>query len=132
LEPLAVFLNHHGLKKYLTDNKIAKVLQSVARLVHPNLSKDKISCFSSHSGRVWALVLLDEVGMPPEFVQFWLCWLGESYRLYLQDTLIIQIKHLNALSKASDKVMQLLGNNCTIPPDNVPPDDEMGEYTSEN
>jgi hypothetical protein len=82
-EPLAVFLNHHSLKEYLTGNKIAKILQTVARLVHPDLSKDKISYFSLPSGRVWALVLLDEAGMPPKFVQFRLRWLGESYRLYL-------------------------------------------------
>jgi hypothetical protein len=108
-EPLAVFLNRHGLKKYLTGNKITEILQSVARLVHPNLSKDKISHFSSHSGRVWALVLLDEAGMPPEFVQFWLRWLGESCRLYLQDTLVIQNKHLNALNKALMRSCNYLG-----------------------
>jgi hypothetical protein len=39
---------------------------------------------------------------------------------------------LNALNKASDKVMQLLGNNCMILPNNVPLDDEMGECASEN
>ncbi len=127
-----VFLNHHRNKKYLTGNKIAKILQTVARLVHPDLSKDKISRFSLHSGRVWALVLLDEAGMPPKFVQFRLRWLGESYRLYLHDTLVIQNKHLNAINKASNKVMQLLGNNCMILPDEVPLDNEMGEYASEN
>jgi hypothetical protein len=74
-EPLAVFLNHHGLKKYLIGNKIAKILQTVARLVYLDLSNNKISRFSLHSGRVWALVLLDEVGMPPEFDQFCLRWL---------------------------------------------------------
>jgi hypothetical protein len=82
-EPLAVFLNHHGLKTYLTSNKTAKILQTVAGLVHPNLSKDKFSHFSSHSERAWALVLLDKAAMPPKFVQFRLRWLGESYRLYL-------------------------------------------------
>jgi hypothetical protein len=81
-EPLAVFLNCHGLKKYLTSNKIAKILQSVARTAHSKLSKDKISHFLSHSGIVWALVLLDEAGMSPEFIQFQLRWLGKSYRLY--------------------------------------------------
>jgi hypothetical protein len=130
-EPLAVFLNHHGLKKYLTGNKIAKILQTVARPVHPDLSKDKISPFSLHSGRVWALVLLDEADMPPKLVHFRLCWLGEPYRLCLRDTLVIQSNHLNALNKASNKVMRLLWNNCTILPDEVPLDDEMGEYASE-
>ncbi len=40
-EPMAVFLNNSGNKKYLTGNKISKVLRSIARAVHPNLSKDK-------------------------------------------------------------------------------------------
>jgi hypothetical protein len=41
---------------------------------------------------------------------------------------ILQRKHVNALSKESDKVMRLLGNNRNILPYIVPVDDEMGEY----
>ncbi len=89
---LSSFLEPSWPKKYLTANKIAQILQTDARSVHPDLSKDKISHFSSHSGRVRALVLLDEAGMPPKFVQFCLRWLGESFRLYLQDTLVIHNK----------------------------------------
>ncbi len=59
-KPMAVFVNKSGKKKYLTGNKTSNVLRSVARAVHPNLSEDKIKQFSSHSGRVWALVLLDD------------------------------------------------------------------------
>jgi hypothetical protein len=40
-EPMAVFLNKSGNKKYLTGNKISKVLRSIARAVHPNLFEDK-------------------------------------------------------------------------------------------
>jgi hypothetical protein len=40
-EPMAVFLNKSGNKKYLTGNKISKVLRLIARAVHPNLFKDK-------------------------------------------------------------------------------------------
>ena len=47
--------------------------------------------------------------MSPEFIQFRLCWLGASYRLYLQDTSVIQSKHISALNKASNEVIQLLG-----------------------
>ena len=54
--------------------------------------------------------------------------MGESYRLYLRDTSILQRKHVDALSKESDKVMRLLGNNRDILPNFVPVDDEMGEY----
>ncbi len=131
-EPLAVFLNHQNQKKYLTGSKIAEILQATASLVHPDLTKDKISRLSLHSGRVWALVLLDEAGMSPEFIQFRLLWLGASYRLYLQDTSVIQNKHISALNKAPNKIIQLLGKNCTILPSDVPIDEGMGEYKSED
>jgi len=131
-EPLAVFLNHQNQKKYLTGSKIAEVLQATASLVHPELTNDEISRFSSHSGRVWALVLLDEAGMSPEFIQFRLRWLGASYRLYLRDTSVIQRKHISALNEASNEVVQLLGKNSTILPSDVPIDEEMGEYNSED
>jgi hypothetical protein len=67
-QPLGVFINHHGIKKYLTGSKIAKLLQSVAQKVHPNMTREEISRFSLHSGCVWAVVLLDKAGMPPEFI----------------------------------------------------------------
>ena len=69
-EPLAVFLNNQNQKKYLTGSKIAEILQAAALQVHPDLTKDEISRFTLHSGRVWALVLLNEAGMSPEFIQF--------------------------------------------------------------
>jgi hypothetical protein len=79
-EPMAVFVNKFGITKYLTGNKISDVLQSIAKAVHPDLSDDEIKHFSSHSERVWALVLLDEAGMTPAFVISCLCWMGESFK----------------------------------------------------
>jgi hypothetical protein len=89
-QPMGVYVNHQGLVKYLTGNKISELLQAVAKKCHPDLTKDEISCFSSHSGRVWAVVLLDEAEMNPDFIKSWLRWMGESYRLYLRDTAILQ------------------------------------------
>jgi hypothetical protein len=54
--------------------------------------------------------------------------MGESYKLYLRDTSVLQQQHVDALSNESDKVMRLLGNNRDILPNIVPLDDEMGEY----
>ncbi len=54
--------------------------------------------------------------------------MGESYRLYLHDTSILQQKHVNALKKESDKVIQLHGSNHDILPNIVPVDEEKGEY----
>ncbi len=67
-KPMGVFVNELGIKKYLTRGKIAKVLQSIAKRVHPDLSAEELSRFSLHLGRVWALVLLDEAGMSPAFM----------------------------------------------------------------
>ena len=124
-EPMGVFVNKTGSTKYLTGNKIQEVLQSIAKEVHPDLTKDELKRFSSHSGRVWALVLLDEAGMSPVFMTARLRWMGESYKLYLRDTSIQQQKHVDALSKESDAIMRLLGNNRDVLPDTVPVDDEM-------
>ncbi len=122
-DSIAVFVNKSGKKKYLTGNKISDVLRSVARAVHPNLSKGEIKGFSSHSGRVWALVLLDKAGMVPDFMKSCLCWLGGSYHLYLCDTSILQQQHVNTLSKESKEVLKLLSISNIVHEDN-----EMGVY----
>jgi hypothetical protein len=108
---MGIFVNHQGIVKYLTANNITEVLQSVAKACHPDLSRDEIMIFSSHSIRVWAVILLDEVGMNPNFIKSQLCWMGDSYRLYLRDTAVLQHKHINALDKASDKFSTLFGEN---------------------
>ncbi len=126
-EPMAVFVNKFGIKKYLTGNKISDVLRSTARAVHPDLSKNEFKHFSAHSGRVWVLVLLDEAGMTPVFMTSCLHWMGKSYKLYFRDTLILQNKHVDALSKESEEVMHFLGKNHNIVPKIVALDDEMGE-----
>ena len=127
-QPMAVFLNSKGVKKYLTGNKIAEILRSIAMVVHPDLTDEELKKFSSHSGRVWALVLLDEAGMTPDFMKSRLRWMGESYRLYLRDTSTLQHKHVDALKKESDEITRLLGCNRDILPNVVPIDDDMGEY----
>jgi hypothetical protein len=76
--------------------------------------------FSSHSGRVWAIVILDEAGMLPDFIKSRLCWMGDSYRLYLRDTSILQQKHLKALERASTEFTALFGENRMTLPDFVP------------
>ncbi len=54
--------------------------------------------------------------------------MGESYKLYLCDTLILQQKHVNALKKESNEEMRLLRRNHDVLPNIVPVDNEMGEY----
>jgi hypothetical protein len=68
-QPMGIFVSHQGIMKYLTANKITEVLQSVAKACHLNLLRDEIMHFSSHSIRVWAVVLLDEAGMNTDFIK---------------------------------------------------------------
>jgi hypothetical protein len=68
-QPMDVYVNHQGIDKYLTGNKIAGLLQLIAEHCHPDLRKDNISHFSSHSGIVWAVVLFDKAGMNPDFIK---------------------------------------------------------------
>ena len=125
---MSVYTNNAGTNKYLTGNKISDVLHAIANNVHPDLTDHELKRFSSHSGRVWAPFLFDEVGMSPDFMKSCVCWMGVLYRLYLQDTSILQQKHINALKGDSDKIKQLLGKNWEILPDVVPEDDNMGDY----
>jgi hypothetical protein len=125
---MGMFVNKFGIKKYLTGGKITKVLRSVAKKVHPDWSTDELSHISSHSGRVWALVLLDEAGMSPAFMTSQLRWMGDSYKLYLRDTSILQHKHIDVLEKESNEHMKLLGINKDALPNIVPVDNEMGDY----
>jgi hypothetical protein len=125
---MGVFVNKHGSVKYLTGSKISEVLQSLAKACHPDLTRDEIMRFSSHSGRVWAIVILDEAGMLPDFIKSRLRWMGDSYKLYLQDTSIsiLQQKHLNDLERASTEFRAVFGENrMTLPDVVVPVDNTM-------
>ena len=125
---MAIFVNNYGQTKYLTGSKIAELLQSLAKTTHPDMTPDEISRISSHSGRVWAVVLLDEAGKSPDFIKSRLRYMGDSYRFYLRDTSVIQHQHIEALKTNSDLITKLLGPNHSILPDTVPIDYDMGIY----
>jgi hypothetical protein len=55
-------------------------------------------------------------------------WMGDSYKLYLRDTSILQHKHIDALKKESDELIKLLGTNKDVLPNVVPMDNDMGNY----
>ena len=127
-QPMGVYLNQQGIVEYLTANKISELLQSIAKHCHPDLTRDEISHFSSHSGRVWAVVLLDEAGMNSGFIKSRMRWMGDSYRLYLRDTGILQTKHITALEKASFDFISLFRENHTTLPNVIPDNDSMVPY----
>jgi len=124
-QPMAVFVNNQSQTKYLTGNKIAEILQSVAKTTHLDMTPDKISRISSHSGRVWAIVLLDEAGKSPDFIKSRLRYMGDSYRFYLRDTSVIQHQHIEALKTNSILITKLLGPNHSALPDTVSIDYDM-------
>jgi hypothetical protein len=101
---------------------------------------DNLKKYSAHSLRVWACVLLDKAGMSTSFIQKCLCWLQDTFKMYLRDMKAIQDKHLAALHSASADVMALVQtppddvvpltttmSNLNIP-SNVLEDDHMGVY----
>jgi hypothetical protein len=69
---------------------------------------DKLKRYSAHSLRVWACVLLDKAGKLLDYIKNRLCWLGDSFRMYLRDTVIIQHQHVDALLAALQEVMDLI------------------------
>ncbi len=93
---------------YLTGNKIAKLLRKAVKEVRPDTTPDKLKRYPAHSLRVWACILLDEAGKLPDYIKKRLCWLGDSFRMYLRDTAIIQHRHVDALLDASQEVMDLI------------------------
>jgi hypothetical protein len=52
--------------------------------------------------------LLDKAGKFPDYIKKKLRWLGDSFRMYLRDTAIIQHQHVNALQAALQEVVDLI------------------------
>ncbi len=103
--PVAVYKTKKGKVIYLTGNKIAKLLWKAVKEVRPDTTPDKLKWYSAHSLRVWACVLLYKAGKLPDYIKKRLHWLGDSFRMYLRDTAIIQHQHVDALLAASQEVV---------------------------
>ena len=128
---------------YLTGTRVAALYRQAAKAVNPRISKDDLSRYSAHSLRVWACVLLDEAGCTPEFIKSRLRWKGNSFRMYLRDTGVIQDKHRDILRAASQEVIDLIASitaqtataldPAEITDDNDPGtlDNTMGDYLDE-
>ncbi len=101
---------------------------SIAKICHPDITRDEIMQFTLHSIRVWVVVLLDESVMNTDFIKSWLRWMGDLYRSYLRDTAVLQTKHISAFESSSNNFIKLFGKNRTTLPDIFPVDDTMGPY----
>ncbi len=89
-------------------NKITELFRKAIKKVRPDTTPDELKRYSAHSLRVWACVLIDETGKLPDYIKKRLRWLGDSFRMYLRDTAIIQHQHVDALLAALQEVMDLI------------------------
>jgi hypothetical protein len=103
--PVACYRTKKAPLLYITGNRIATLIHKAVKKVQPFTLSDDLKKYPAQSLRVWACVLLDEAGISPSFIQKHLCWLEDSFKMYLRDTKAIQDKHLAALQTASSKVM---------------------------
>jgi hypothetical protein len=105
---VGVYKMKKGKVIYLTGSKIAELLRKAVKEVRPETTPDELKRYSAHSLRVWACVLLDKAGKLPDSIKKRLCWLGDSFRMYLRDTAIIQHQHVDALQAALQEIMDLI------------------------
>jgi hypothetical protein len=110
--PVVIYKTKKGKVIFLTGNKIAKLLQKAVKKVCPDTTPSKLKQYSAHSLRVRACVLLDKAGKLPDYIKKRLCWLGDSFKMYLRDTAIIKHQHVDALLAALQEVMDL---NTSLP-----------------
>jgi hypothetical protein len=94
--PVACYLKKDDLA-YIIGLRIAILFRAAARAVHPNISKEEEQQYSAHLLRVWACVLLNKAGKLPDYIKKRLHWMGDSFRMYLHDTHVIQDQHREAL-----------------------------------
>jgi hypothetical protein len=111
--PVAVYKTKKGKVIYLTGNKIAELLRKAVKEVRPDNTPDELKQYSAHSLRVWACVLLDKAGKVLDYIKKRLRWLGDSFRMYLRNTAIIQHQHVDALLAALQEVMDLIAASPT-------------------
>jgi hypothetical protein len=105
--PVACYLKKDAMA-YITVSRIASHFRAAAKAVRPNISKEDEQQYSAHLLRVWACVLLDEAGKSPDYNKKHLRWMGDSFRMYLRDTHVIQDQHCEALRASSEEVMDLV------------------------
>ena len=94
--PLGFYMES-GKVKYLTGRRVNAYFKQVAQKVYPDITKTKLSQYSSHMWRVTACVLLQQAGKNEDYIKKRLRWAGESYKIYLRDTAVLARQHLAAV-----------------------------------
>ncbi len=126
--PLGVYRTKKGKSIYLTGNNIAELLRKAVKPVRLDTTSEDLKQYSVHSLRVWACVLLDKAGKPPDYIKKRLCWFCDSFKMYLQDTIAIQLQHVDALREASREVMDPIS---ALPTDDIALSISMTDSTTD-
>jgi hypothetical protein len=105
--PVACYSKKDSLA-YITGTRIAVLFRAAVRAVHPTITKDDEQQYYAHSMQVWACILLNEAGKLPNYIKKCLRWMGDSFRMYLCDTRVIQDQHREALQASPKEVMDLI------------------------
>jgi hypothetical protein len=93
---VACYLKKDALA-YITGSRIEFLFRTAVRAMCPNISKEDKQQYFAHLLQVWACIILDKAGKLPDYIKKRLCWMGNSFWMYLCDTRVIQDQHREAL-----------------------------------
>ena len=85
-DPLCVYQDKDGKKKFLIGSEVTKYFRFVVKLVYPNVTAEELKLISTHSIRVTACVLLAEAGKDGWYLKLRLRWLSDCYEIYIRNT----------------------------------------------
>ena len=128
--PFAVYENTQGNMTYLTTKKLTDYIRNCTKQAHPDMPEQELQLYSCHSMRVWACMLLHQMGKSGDYIRVRLRWLSEAYRVYLRDSEVSAKQHNEALSGTGNKIRHML-NNQILPEEVhyvVDEDEDMGDY----
>ena len=97
-EPVGVFKNTRGERRFITDKMVAKLLRSAAsEVLNINPKNKQLQLWSTHSIRVTAANILHREKMADSFIQTRLRWKSKSFLMYLRNTIYAASQHSKAL-----------------------------------
>ncbi len=84
--PLGSYRTKKSPLVYLTASRMATLIWEAVKKVCLGISAKDLNRYSAHLLRVWAYVLLDKTGKSPDYIWKRLCWMGNSFWMYLHNT----------------------------------------------
>ena len=92
-----------SVPRLITSVDIETEMRAAACRVYsldPVRDKVDLQRWSSHSLRVGACVILHALGFQPVDIKFILRWRSDAYLVYLRNTAILAIRHVQAMDEA--------------------------------